>query len=179
MWEMDHNEGWALKNWCFQTVVLEETLVSPLDSKEILLSVNLKGNQPWVLTGRAEAEAPIRWPPDAMSWLIGKNLDAGKDWRQEKRATEDEVVAWDHWCNGQELGPIPGDCERQGSLVCCSPRGLEELDTACWLNISRLGTLGSPWRALRRCPVFCCYRSFCPDWPCAGVILINAGATTG
>ena len=177
MWELDYEEGWVPKNWCFQTVALEKILDSPSDSK--IKPVNLKGNQPQILNERTDAEAPILCPPDANSQLTGKDLDAGKDWRQEKRATEDEVVAWDHWCNGQELGPIPGDCERQGSLVCCSPRGLEEVDTACWLNISRLGTLGSLWRALRRCPVFCCYRSFCPDWPCAGIILINAGATTG
>ena len=82
MWEIDHKEGWAPKNWCFRIVVLEETLESPLDSKEIK-PVNLKGNQPWIFTD-AEAEAPIFWPPDAKSWLTGKDPDAGKDWRQKK-----------------------------------------------------------------------------------------------
>ena len=94
MWELDHKEGWALKNWCFQTVMLEKTLDNPLDSKEIK-AVNPKGNQPWIFTGRtgAEAEAPILWPPDAKSWLIRNDPDAGKDWGQEeKRVTEDEMV---------------------------------------------------------------------------------------
>ena len=94
MWELDHKEGWALKNGCFWTVVLEKTLDSPLDSKEIE-PVNPKGNQPWIFIGRtdAEAEAPIFWPPDAKSWLIEKDPVAGKDWRQkEKGAAEDEMV---------------------------------------------------------------------------------------
>ena len=86
MWELDHKEGWALKNWCFWTVVLEKTLERPLDSKEIK-SVNPKGNQPWIFIGRtdAEAEAPILWPPDVRSWLIGKDSDDGKDWRRRGR----------------------------------------------------------------------------------------------
>ena len=86
MWELDHKEGWALKNWCFQTVELEKTLESPLDSKEIR-PVNPKGNQPWTFTERtdAEAEAPKLWPPDAKSQLIGKDPDAGKDWEQEEK----------------------------------------------------------------------------------------------
>ena len=90
MWEFDHKEGWVPKSWCFQTVVLEKTIESPLDSKEIKL-VNLKGDQPWILFGKtdAKAEAPVLWPPDANSWLIGKDPDAGKDWRQ-KRVTEDD-----------------------------------------------------------------------------------------
>ena len=92
MWELDLKEGWAPKNWCFQTVVLEKTLESPLDSKEIK-SVNPKGNQPWIFIGRTDAEAPILWPPDSKSRLIGKDPDAKKDWGQEeKRATEDEMV---------------------------------------------------------------------------------------
>ena len=108
IWELDHKEGWALKNWCFLTVVLEKTPESPLDSKEIQ-PVNPKGNQPWILFGRndAKAEAPIFWPPD--SWLLGKDPDAGKDWRQkEKRA---ETVGWHPQFNGHELGPTPGDSE--------------------------------------------------------------------
>ena len=93
-WELDYKEGWVLKNWCFWTVVLEKTLESPLVSKEIK-PVNLNGNQPWIFSGRtdAEAEAPILWPPDVKSWLIGKDTDAGKDWRQKKTGMEeDEVV---------------------------------------------------------------------------------------
>ena len=93
-WELDYKEGWVLKNRCFWTVVLEKTLESPLVSKEIK-PVNLNGNQPWIFSGRtdAEAEAPILWPPDVKSWLIGKDTDAGKDWRQKKTGMEeDEVV---------------------------------------------------------------------------------------
>ena len=93
MWELDHKEGWAPKNWRFLTVVLEKTLKSPLDCKEIK-PVNPKGNQSWIFIERtdAEAEAPILWPPDAKSWLIGKDHDAGKDQGQEKGMTEDEMV---------------------------------------------------------------------------------------
>ena len=89
MWELDCEEGWAPKNWCFWTVVLEKTLESPLDSKEIQ-PVHPKGNQPWIFIGRtdAEAEAPVLWPPDAKSWLIGKDSDAGKDWRQEEKGRQ-------------------------------------------------------------------------------------------
>ena len=105
LWEQDHKEGKALKNWCFQTMVLEKTLESPLDSKEIK-PVNFKGNQPWIFIGRTgtEAEAPTLWPPDVNSWL-GKDPDAGKYWRQEeKRVTEDEMVGWHHWLNGHGHG---------------------------------------------------------------------------
>ena len=94
MWELDHKESWALKNWCFLTVVLKKTLENPLDCKEIK-SVNHKGNQSWIYIGRtdAEAETPILGPPDAKHWLIGKELDAGKDWSQEEKGmTEDELV---------------------------------------------------------------------------------------
>ena len=90
MWELDLKEGWASKNWCFQTVVLEKTLESPLDSKEIK-QVNPKGNQPWIFIGRTDAEAPIVWKPDAKSWLSGKDPNAGKDWRQKKGVAEDEM----------------------------------------------------------------------------------------
>ena len=99
MWELDHKESWALKSWCFWIVVLEKTVESPLDCKEIQ-PVHPKGNQSWVFTGRTEAEveAPIIWPLGAKSWLIWKDPDAGKDWRQkEKRTTEDEMVGWHHW----------------------------------------------------------------------------------
>ena len=103
MWELDHKENWVLKNWCFQTVMLEKTLESPLDRKEIK-PVNLKGNQSWILTGRTDAEAPILWPPDAKTQLIGKEPDARKDWRQEeKETTEDGIVAWHHRLDGHEL----------------------------------------------------------------------------
>ena len=102
MWELDYKESWAPKNWCFWTVVLEKTLESPLDSKEIEL-VNPKGNQSWIFIGRidAEAETLILWPPDAKNRLIGKDPDAGKDWRQEEKGmSEDEMVGWHHRLNG-------------------------------------------------------------------------------
>ena len=127
MWELDHKEGWVPKNWCFQTVVLVKTLESPLDSKEIQ-PVHSKGNQSWLFIGRtdAEAEAPILWPPDE-NWLIGKDPDAGKDWRQEeKQATEDETVRWHHWSKGPEFEQTLGDSEGQGSLACCSPWGRKD-----------------------------------------------------
>ena len=111
MWELDHKEGWAPKNWCFWTVVLEKTLEGPLDCKEIK-PVNPKGNQFWIYIGRtdAEAEAPILWPPDEKSWLIRKDLDAGKDWRQNEKGTwEDAMVRWHHWLNGHEFEQIQGD----------------------------------------------------------------------
>ena len=99
MWELDYEESWALKNWCFWTVVLEKTLESSLDCKEIQ-PVHSKGDQPWVFFGRndAKAETPVLWPPHAESWFIGKDSDAGKDWGQEeKRTTEDEMAGWHHW----------------------------------------------------------------------------------
>ena len=104
MWELDYKEGWVLKNWCFSIVVLEKTLESPLDCKEIQ-PVNLKGNQSWIFIGRtdAESETPILWPPDVKNQLIWKDPDAGKDWRQEKGTTEDEMGGWHHWRDGHEF----------------------------------------------------------------------------
>ena len=134
MWELDHKESWAPKNWCFWTVVLEKTLESPLDCKEIQ-PVHPKGNQCWILIGRTDAEAPILWPPDAKSWLTGKDPDAGKDWRQEEKGmTADEMVGWDHQLNAHEFEQALGDSDGQGSLACCSPWGCKELDTTEQLN---------------------------------------------
>ena len=102
---VDHKEGWVLKNWCFRTVVLEKTLESPLDFKEIQ-PVNHEGNQFWIFIGRTaiEAEAPVLWPPDAKSWLIEKDPDAGKDWGQEEKGmTENEMAGWHHWLKGHEF----------------------------------------------------------------------------
>ena len=129
MWELDHKKGWALKNWCLWTM-LEKTLESPLVYKEIK-PVNPKGNQSWIFIGRsdAEAETPILWPSDAKSWLIRKDTKAGKDWRQEKGMTEDEMVRWHHWLNGYEFEQAPGDGEGQGILVCLSPWCHKESDT--------------------------------------------------
>ena len=136
MWELDHKESCALKNWCFWTVMLEKTLETPLDHKEIK-PVNPQGNQSWISIGRtdAEAETPIVWPPDTKNWLIRKGPDAGKDWRQEeKRKTEDDMVGWHHWLDGHEFEQAQGVDDGQGGLACCSPWGCKELDTTEWLN---------------------------------------------
>ena len=123
-------EGWAPQKWCFWTVVLEKTLDSPLESKEIQ-PVHPKGNQSWIFIGRinAKAEAPELWPPDVKSWLIGKDPDAGKDWRQEeKEAAEDEMVGWRHRLDGYEFEQTLVDSEGQGSLAYCSPWCHKESD---------------------------------------------------
>ena len=136
MWELDCEEGWVLKNWCFWTMVLEKTLESPLGSKEIK-PVNPKGKQPWIFIGRTEAEAEtlILWPPDAKSQLIGKDPDAGKNRRQEEKGTrEDEMVGWHHWLNGHEFEQALGVGHGQESLVWCSPWGRKESDTSESLN---------------------------------------------
>ena len=124
MWQLDYKDGWALKNWYTLIVVLEKTLGSPLDCKEVK-PVHPKGNQLWIFIGRtdAEAEALILWLPDAKSWLIRNDPDAGKSWGQEeKRVTEDEKVGWHHWPNDHEFEQTPGESEGQRSLVCCGHR---------------------------------------------------------
>ena len=136
VWELDHKQSWALKNWCFWTVVLEKTLESSLDSKEIK-PVHPKGNQSWIFIEKndAEAETPIIWAPDAKSWLIGKDPDAGKDWRQEeKRTTEGQMVGWHHWLSGHDFEQTPEDGDGQGSLARCSPWGRKELNKTEQLN---------------------------------------------
>ena len=143
-WKDKHNsnwqrhgekESWALKKWCFWTVVLEKTLESPLDCKEIQ-PVHPKGDLSWVFIGKTdvEAEAPILWPSDVNSWLIWNDPDAGKDWGQEEKGTiEDEMIGWHHWLNGHEFGWTLGVGGGQGSLVCCDSWGRKELDTVhCW-----------------------------------------------
>ena len=118
MWELDYKESWAPKNWYFWTVVLEKTPESPLDCKEIQL-VHPK-DQSWVFTGKTdvEAETLILWPPDAKGWLIWKDPDAGKDWRQEEKGTtEDKMLGWHHWLNGHEFGWTLGVGDGQGGLV--------------------------------------------------------------
>ena len=123
MWELDHKEGWMLKNWCFRTVVLEKTLESPLDCKESQ-PVHPKGNQSWIFIRRtdAEAETPVLWLPDAKSRLIRKDPDTGKDWGQEEKgAIEDEMVGWHHQLHGCESEQTLGDGEGQGSLTHWSP----------------------------------------------------------
>ena len=135
MWKLDYKESWVLKNWCFWTVVLEKTLESTLDCKEIRPD-NPKGNQHCIFIGRidAQAEAPILWPPDVKSWLIIKDPDARKNWRKEKGTTEDEMVGWYHRLNGHEFEQTPGDSEGQGSLVCCNSWGQKESDTTWQLK---------------------------------------------
>ena len=144
MWELDCEEGWAPKNWCFWTVVLQKTLESPLDCKEIQ-PVHSEGDQPWVFFGRndAKAETPVLWPPHAKSWLMGKDSDAGRDWGQEEKGmTEDEMAGWHHWLNGRESQWTPGVGDGQGGLACCDSWGLKESDTTEQLNWTELNWRG-------------------------------------
>ena len=137
MWELNHKERWAPKNSCFWNVLLEKTLDSLLDCKEIK-SVNPKGNQSWIFIGRtdAEAETLILRPPDAKSWLIRKGPDSGEDWRQEEKGMiEDEMVGWHHRLDGHEFEQAPGVDEGQGNLECCSPWGCKESDRTEWLKL--------------------------------------------
>ena len=130
-WRRMSTKELMLSNHCAR-----KTLESPLDCKEIQ-PVHPKGNKSWIFIGRtdAEAEAPILWPPDAKNWLIGKDPDAGKDWRQEEKGTtENEMVGWHHWLNGHGFEQTPEGSEGQGSLACCSPCGHKELDRTEWLN---------------------------------------------
>ena len=147
MWQLDHKEGWVLKNLCFRTVVLEKSLESPWDSKEIK-SVNPKGNQPWIFIGRTDTkgDAPILWPPDMKSWLFAKDPDAGKDWRgEEKGMTENEMAGWHHWLNGHESEWTPGVGNGQGSLECCSPWGRKETWLRDWTELN-LKIRAHKWR---------------------------------
>ena len=140
MWELDCEESWAPKNWCFWIVVLEKTLESPLDCKEIQ-SVHSEGDEPWDFIGRndAKAETPVLWPPHMKSWLIGKNSDAWRDWGQEEKGTtEDEMAGWHHGLDGRESEWTPGDGDGRGGLACCDSWGREELDMTEWLNWSEL-----------------------------------------
>ena len=140
MWELDWEEGWVPKNWCFWTVVLEKTLESPLDCKEIQ-PVYAKGDQFWVFIGMTdvEAETPILWPPHTESWLIGKDPDVGRDWGQEEKGmTKDEMAGWHHRLDGREFKWTPGVGDGQGGLACCSPWGCKELHTIEWLNWTEL-----------------------------------------
>ena len=140
MWELDHKESWVLKNWNFWNMVLEKTLESPLDHQEIE-SVNPKGNQSWIFIERTdtEAETPTLWQPGTNNRLIGKDPDAGKDWRQEEKGmTEDEMVGCHYQLDGHEFEQALGVGDGQGSLVCFSPWGHKEPDTTEWLNWTEL-----------------------------------------
>ena len=145
MLELDCEESWAPKNWCFWTVVLEKTLESPLDCKEIQ-PVHSKGDQPWMFFGRndAKAETPVLWPPHLKSWLIGKGSDAGRDWGQEEKGTtEDEMAGWHQWLDGHEFEWTPGVGDGQGGLACCNSWGRKELDRTERLNWTELNLTSS------------------------------------
>ena len=145
MWELDNKNGWVPKNWCYWTMVLESSLESPLDCKEIK-PVNPKGNHHWIFIGRTDAEALMLWPPDAKSQLIGKDPDSGKDWKQEEQGmTEDEIVGWHHQLNGHEFDQILRNSERQRSLVCCSPWGCKDSDKTEWLSWTEFLNLYTTW----------------------------------
>ena len=142
MWELDHDESWAQKNWSSWTVVLEKTLESPLQQGD--KPVHPKGNRSWIFIGRthAEAEAPILWPPDAKNWLIERDPDAGKDRRQEEKVTiEDEMVGWHHQLDGHEFEQGLEVDDGQGRLACCTPWGPKEWDTTERLNWTELNGL--------------------------------------
>ena len=136
MWKLDCEEGWVPKNWCFWTVVLEKTLESPLDCKEIQ-PAHSKRDQPWDFFGRnnVKAKTPVLWPPHAKSWLIGKDSDAGRDrGQEEKGTTEDKMAGWHHWLNGRESEWTQGVGDGQGGLACWDSWGRKESDTTERLN---------------------------------------------
>ena len=149
MWELDCEEGWALKNWCFWTVVLEKTLESPLDCKE-MQPVHSEEDQPRDCFGGndAKAEALVLWLPHAKSWLIGKDSDGGRDWGQEEKVTaEDEMAGWHYRLDGRESEWTQGDGDGQGGLACCDSWGRKQWDTTerlnwtelkVWINLSAL-----------------------------------------
>ena len=140
MWELEYKESWVQKNWCFWTVVLERIFENPLDCKEIQ-PAHPRGDQSWVFTRRTdvEAETPILWPPDAKSWLIWKDPDAGKDWGQEEKGTtEDKMVGLYHWLNGPGFGWTLEVGDGQGGLACCGSWGHKESDTTEQLNWTEL-----------------------------------------
>ena len=138
MWVLDYKESWVPKSWCFWIVVLENTLESSLDCKESQ-TVHPKGDQSWIFTGKIDvtAETPILWPSGSKNWLLGKDPDAGKDWKQEEKGmTEEEMVGWHHRHNGHEFEKALEGSDGQGSLACCNPWGYKESDTTEWMNWS-------------------------------------------
>ena len=164
MRELDYKESWVSKNWCFWTTVLEKTLESLLDCKEIQ-PLNPKGNQSWIFIGKtnAKGETSVLWPPDAKNWLTGKDSDAGKDWGQEKGVTVDEMVGWHHQLDGHEFEQDLGVGDGQESLACCSPWGCKALDTTErlnwtdeWMNVkslSRVRLFATPWTVAYQGPL--------------------------
>ena len=130
MWELDCEERWVTKNWCFWSMVLEKTPECPLDCKDIQ-PVHSEGDQPWLIFGGNDAKAEAH----AKSWLIGKDSDAGRDWGQEEKGTtEDEIAGWHHWLNGCAFEWTLGVGDGRGGLGCCSSWGRKKLDTTEWLN---------------------------------------------
>ena len=147
MWELDCEESWALETWCFWTVVLEKTLESPLNCKEIQ-QVHPKGDKSWAFIGRTEAKAetPILWPPHVKSWIIGKDPDAGRDCgKEEKGTTEDEMAGWHHWLYGHEFELTAVVDDGQGGLACCGSWSCKELDMTERLNWTTEEERGPLW----------------------------------
>ena len=147
MWDLDCEEIWALKNWCFWTVVSQGTLESPLDCKEIQ-PIHSEGDQPWdfFVGNDVEAEIPVLWPPHVKTWLIGKDSDAGRDWGQkENGATEDEMAGWNYWLDERESEWTPGIGDGQGGLACCDSWGQKESDTTERLNWTELILVVGYW----------------------------------
>ena len=167
-----------VNNWCFWTVVLDKTLESPLDSKEIQ-PVHSKGNWSWIFTGRtdAEAETPILWPPELKNWLIWKDPDAGKDWWQEEKGMkEEEMVGWHHRLDGHEFEWVPGDGDGQGGLACYSPWGWKESHLTDWTTEQQQKNLPSPHQYwLLFLPVALQYLFFpsCASYPTSAQALAN------
>ena len=153
MWELDCEESWVLKNWCFW-IVLEKTLASPLDSRRSNQSILKETSPGCSLTGTdAEAETPILWPPHGKSWLIGKNSDAGTVWGQEEKGTtEDEMAGWHHQLDGHEFEWTPGVGDGQGGLACCDSWGCKESDMTEWLNWTELYELFTYMLLTSHCP---------------------------
>ena len=137
MWELDHKERWAPKNWCFWTVMLEKTLESPLDCKEIKL-VNPKGNPSWIFIGRTDSEAKLQYFGHLICWTNSlekrKTLMLGKTEGRRRRGWQNEMVGWHHWLKGHKFEEAPGAGDGQRSLVCCSPWGCKQLDVTEQLN---------------------------------------------
>ena len=154
MWDLDYKESWAPQNWCFWTVLLEKTLESPLDCKEIQ-PVHPKGDQSWVFIGRtdAEAETPVLWPPQVKNWLIGKVPDVGRDWGQEEKGTtEDEMAGWNHGLNGDEFEKTLGVGDGQEGLVFCD-HGV----TKSWTRLSDWTELNWKYHVMSNVAYCCCY----------------------
>ena len=163
MWELDCEESWVPKNWCFWAVVLEKTLESPLDCK-VIQPVHSEGDQPWDFFGRnnAKAETLILWPPHVKSWLIGKDSDAGRDWGQEEKGTtEDKMAGWHHWLYGRESEQTLGVGDGQGGLACCDSWGRKESDMTEWLNWTEYVRLPCPSLSPRVSSNSCPFSKWC------------------